>query len=158
FEAKYPFIRVDAFKGDSPEVARRIIEEYKAGKYVADEIDLSIGGLGAMLKAGILQSFSSPELANIEADAIEPGKHWVVCDQSYISLGYNTKEVSEADVPKTYDDLLDPRWKGKMALSAGATVDEWIGVLLREKGEDFVRKLGKQDFRVYAVTARAVAN
>ncbi|HWG06363.1 MAG TPA: ABC transporter substrate-binding protein [Beijerinckiaceae bacterium] len=158
FEAKYPYIRVDAFKADSPAVARRILEEYKAGKYVADEIDLSIGGLGAMLKAGILQNFWSPELANIEADAIEPGKHWVVCYQSYIGLGYNTKEVSEAEVPKSFDDLLDPKWKGKMALPNGATVIEWVGVLEREKGDDFVRKLGQQNFHVYAVTARAVAN
>src|SRR5690348_13933505 len=48
FQKKYPYVRIDAFKANSPDVTRRILEEYKAGKYVADVIDLSIGGLGAM--------------------------------------------------------------------------------------------------------------
>jgi iron(III) transport system substrate-binding protein len=158
FQAKYPYVRIDAFKAVSPDVTRRILEEYKAGKYVADVIDLSIGGLGAMRQARILQTYWSPELANIQKEAIEPGNLWTVGYQSFISLGFNTKEVSEAEAPKTLDDLLDPKWKGKMALPNGATVVEWVGALLRDKDEDFVRKLGQQNLRPYAVTARAVAN
>jgi iron(III) transport system substrate-binding protein len=151
-------VRIYAFKANSPDVTRRILEEYKASKYVADVIDLSIGGLGAMRRARILQPYWSPELANVQKEAIEPHNLWTVTYQSFISLGFNTKEVPEAEAPKTLDDLLDPKWKGKMALPNGATVVEWVGALLREKNEDYIRKLGQQNLRVYAVTARAVAN
>ena len=158
FMARYPYVRLDAFRGDTPTVTRRILEEYKANRYVADAIDLSIGGLIPMQKAGILQGYWSPELANVKKEAIEPSNFWTIGYESYISLGYNTKQVSEADVPKTLDDLLDPKWKGKMALPTGSTLVEWVGALTLEKDEAFVRKLGLQNLRVYEVTARAVAN
>ena len=159
FHAKYPFIRVEVYRGDAPEVAKRMIEEYKAGKFIADSPDLSTDGLHQLRDAGYLQVFFSPELAKIRPEAIEAGGHWANDFESYVSLGYNTKAISEAEAPKTYDDLLDPKWKGKMAIGTSAnTLANFTGAMIIDKGEDFVRKLGQQQLRTYELTGRAVAN
>jgi len=61
--------------------------------------------------------------------------------------------------PKTYQDLLDPQWKGRMALSGSDTTPvNWVGTMVTLHGVDFVRKLGGQTIRVYNVTGRALAN
>jgi iron(III) transport system substrate-binding protein len=158
FGRKYPFIRVGAFRGDSAHVTRRMMEEYGAGRYLADTIDLNTAALRQMREANLLQPFVSPELPKIRKEAIEPGGHWAIDYESYLSLGYNTKLVSDADAPKTLDDLLLPAWQGKMAVPGTSTLVNWIGALVQDKGEDFVRRLGQQKIRIFQVSARAVAN
>jgi iron(III) transport system substrate-binding protein len=158
FGKKFPFIRVTSFRGDSTFVAARMAEEYKAGRHLADAIDLSTGALHQMLEAGLLRPFTSPELAKIRPDAIEPNRHWVIDYESYLSLGYNTDLVADADAPKTLDDLLLPRWQGKMAVPGTSTLANWVGALVLDKGDAFVRELGRQKIRVFQVSGRAVAN
>jgi iron(III) transport system substrate-binding protein len=159
FRARVPYIRIEVFRAGSADVTRRMIEEYKASKYIVDAINLNTGGLHPMLAENMLQPYISPEMAAFKAQAIEPGRHWVLDYESYVNLAYNTKEVAAADVPKTYDDLLDAKWKGKMALSnRGGTLEHWIGGVVLTKGEDFVRQLGKQDWAVYQISGRALSN
>src|SRR5262249_28728137 len=123
-----------------------------------DAIELTTGGLYPLRDAGLLQSYWSPEMAAYPKESMEPGHYWVLDYESYLSLGYNTDLVPEADAPKTYDDLLNPKWKGKMALPGTSTMANWIGAVLKEKDVAYLRKLGQQDFRIYEVSARAVAN
>jgi iron(III) transport system substrate-binding protein len=66
--------------------------------------------------------------------------------------------VAQADAPKTLDDLLLPAWQGKMAVPGTTTLANWVGALILDKGEAFVRRLGVQKIRVFQVSARAVAN
>lgn len=158
FGKKYPFVKVEAYKADSTSVTRRMIEEYASGRYIPDAIDLSVAGLRAMHENGLLQSYKTPEHAAYPKTAIEPGGHWTLDYESYVGLGYNTKLISEAEVPKTYDDLLDPKWRGKMAVPGTSTLANWIGEMLADRDEAFVRKLSTQQIRVFEVSARAVAN
>lgn len=158
FAKKYPFIKVEAYRDDAPTVTRRMIEEYGAGTYNVDTIDLSTGALRQMMQAALLLAYDSPELAKFRPDAVEPGRHWAIDYESYLSLGYNTGLIAAADAPTTLDDLLDPKWQGKMAVPGTSTLPNWIGALVRDRGEDFVRRLAAQKIRVYEVSARAVAN
>ena len=159
FHEKYPYIRVEVFRGDAPEVTRRIIEEYKARRYVVDSIDLSSGGQIAMRGEGLLQPYWTPEMAAYPASAIAPEKHWVVDYEGYVGLGYNTKYVSGEDAPKDLEGLLDPKWKGKMSISVqSSTLGNWTGAMVRDKGEDYVRKLGRQDITVWRINGRALSN
>ncbi len=66
--------------------------------------------------------------------------------------------VSDIEAPSTLDDLLDPKWQGKFAVPGTTTLTNWIGALVLDKGEDYVRQLGRQKIRIYQVSARAVAN
>jgi iron(III) transport system substrate-binding protein len=122
-------------------------------------MDVTTGGLQIMRDAGILQPYTTPEAAAYPASAIEANKHWIFDYEAYHGFGYNTKQVSAAEAPKSFDDLLNPKWKGKMVLSDnGSRLADWIGVLSVHKGEAFIRSLGKQDFTVYNISGRALAN
>jgi iron(III) transport system substrate-binding protein len=159
FKQKYPFLRAELARGVSIDVAGKVMEEYSAGAYLADAFELAAHGLMVPRDQGILQPFTSPEAANYEPTAIEPGRHWISVREGYTGIGYNTQKVSPAEAPKTYADLLDPKWKGKMAISAlSVTAANWVGTMILTHGIDFVRKLGQQQIRPYRVTARAVAN
>jgi iron(III) transport system substrate-binding protein len=107
----------------------------------------------------LLQPFSSPELADYDQSTIEPAHNWVSVRESYLGIGYNTQKISAQDAPKSYQDLLDQRWKGKMAISGSlSTSANWVGAMVIALGADYVRKLGQQDIRIYELTGRALAN
>ena len=159
FRKKYPFLKVELYRNGGQEVTRKVIEEYRAGRHGVDVFAITLDGLIAMRDQGLLQPFHSPEMAHFRADAIESGRHWTIIHESYNGLGWNTKAYNESEVPKTYDDLLDPKWKGKFSVSArSSTFVQWVGVAVIEKGVDYVRKLGKQDFVLHQISGRALAN
>jgi iron(III) transport system substrate-binding protein len=155
----YPFIKVSMPRGSAIDVTRKVIEEYGAGLYQVDAFELSSYGLVVQREQGLLQPFSSPELADYDTSAIEPGRHWVSMRESYLGIGYNTQKIRAEDAPRSYEDLLAPKWKGKMALSGSlSTSANWVGGMVISLGIDYVRKLGQQDIRVYELTGRALAN
>ena len=162
FRQKYPFLvrglqmRCEA---SSVEVATKVTQEYAAGVFLVDAFELNSDGLILPRDQGVLQPFASPEAVNFEANAVEGGRHWISARESYTGIGYNTAKIPAAQAPQTYQDLLDPKWKGKMAISATTgTAGNWVGAMVVTHGADFVRALGKQDIRVYPVAGRALAN
>ena len=159
FKQKYPFVRVQMLRASSVDVAIKVTQEYSAGVFLVDVFELNSDGLILPRDQGVLQPFASPETANFEAGAIEAGRHWISVRESYTGIGFNTAKIPVAQAPRTYQDLLDPRWKGKMAISATTgTAGNWVGAMVLTHGPDFVRMLGKQDIRVYPVAGRALAN
>lgn len=159
FAQKYPFIKLKFFRAGSSEVAQRVTLEYKAGYFAVDAFELGSDGLLVPRAHGVLQPFTSPEMAAYPANAIDSQRLWVSARESYGGLSYNTRLVAPADAPKTWADLLKPQYKGRMAFPGSTTTSaEWTGILLTSYGEDFVRKLGQQDVRVYKMTARALQN
>jgi iron(III) transport system substrate-binding protein len=124
-----------------------------------DAYELSSYGLVVQREQGLLAPFTSPELADYDTTTIEPGRHWVSVRESYLGIGYNTDKIAPESAPKSYSDLLDPKWKSKMAISASlSTSANWVGGMLLSLGTDYVKKLGQQDIRVYELTGRALAN
>ena len=159
FTQKYPFIRLKLYRAGGSEVAQKVAAEYQASYFAVDAFELGGDSLIVPRAQGILQPFTSPEMAAYAADSIDPQRLWVSARESYGGLSYNTRLVPSADAPKTWPDLLKPQYKGKMALPATpTTAAEWLGVLLTAYGEDFVRKLGRQDIRIYRMAARALQN
>jgi iron(III) transport system substrate-binding protein len=159
FERKYPFLRVTLQRGPQTEIARRALQEYRVGLRQIDMFELSSQGLILIRDANILQPFLSPEATAFDAAAIEPARHWVVVRESYTGIGFNTKAIPLGRAPRSYDDLLAPEWRGRMAMSGSAsTAANFVGALVLARGEAFVRRLGEQDIRVYPITSRALAN
>jgi iron(III) transport system substrate-binding protein len=159
FKQKYPFVKVQMLRASSIDVATKVTQEYSAGVFLVDAFELNSDGLILPRDQGVLQPFTSPQAENFEAAAIEAGRHWISVRESYTGIGFNTAKIPPAQAPKTYQDLLDPRWKGKMAVSATTgTAGNWVGAMVVTYGADFVRMLGKQDIRVYPVAGRALAN
>jgi iron(III) transport system substrate-binding protein len=159
FEQKYPYVKVELARASSADTARKVVEEYRAGYEKVDAFELASHGLIVPRVENILQPFQSPELAAFNPDAIEPRRHWVMVRESYTGIGFNTKLLASDKAPTTYQALLDPQWKGKMAISGvSTTAVNWVGTMLIVAGPDFVRKLGQQNIRVYNLTGRALAN
>jgi len=161
FNEKYPDIEVQYFRSDGRSMLTRILEEQRAGRLDVDVI----GHNGPFFFKGrdIVEPFYSPELADIEEDALrkEPGDqfpywagHWETC---MITM-YNTKKISKAEGPKTYQDLLDPRFKGLMTLPTTTTGSYFIGNVLIHQGEEYLDKLAKQDVRVQKISGGALGS
>ena len=159
FERKYPFLKVTVQRGTQTDIARRAMEEYRAGYRKIDMFELSSEGLILIRDSNILQPFRSPQAAAFDSAAIETGRHWVVVRESYTGIGSNTNAIPPDLGPKSYEDLLAPEWRGRMAMSGSlSTASNFVATLVLTKGEDFVRRLGEQNIRIYPVTARALAN
>jgi iron(III) transport system substrate-binding protein len=156
---KYPFLSVKAFKADIPLVLKKLMEEYRAGVFNADAFELDDYGVQILRDANLLVPFFSPEMANYATESIGPNRRWVLMREDYASLGFNTSAYSPEQVPHTHADLLDPQWKGKLGVSASeASLVNWVGALVVSEGEDFVRKLGRQNPTLYNMGGPAAAN
>jgi iron(III) transport system substrate-binding protein len=113
FQKKYPFIKMTFWRADSEDIQTRMSAEVRANKLV---VDIAEGtGIGELaVRAGMAQEAWSPELASIPEYMRDPRKLWMPTRMSYFGVAYNTRLVPAASAPKTYEDLLDPKWKGKM--------------------------------------------
>jgi len=160
FQKKYPYIKVDIWRGETTGVVPRIIEEYSSGKHVVDVIGMTQAGILVFLEKGILQPFYSSNLVFIEDAAIKKAPNGEALTAGHYETGYgvayNTKMVTKEELPKTYRDLLDPKWRGKMAVTASSTGVNWMGTILTHYGEDFVKRLAEQNFRVHSLSARGL--
>lgn len=161
FEKKYPFLEVEFFRGNSTKVAQRMATEYQAGRHDVDIID-GTSSTPLVKKIGLLQRFASPALAGYPDVLRDQAGYWGVSNLYFMTLGYNTNLVNAAEVPKTKEDLLDPKWKGKMiwSSSAGSGAPVFIGNVLltmgEEKGMAYLRKLAKQKIAKTTASARAI--
>lgn len=138
FQKKYPFIEVENLFLAAGDVVTRTISEFMAGVHKVDVLGTGGATFDPLVKAGILQPVDWAALG-IAKSAIATPNQVTVATITY-PIGYNTKLVSAAEAPKTYDDFLDPKWKGKIVLwvtPAGFT--ELVPTL----GEDYVLNLVK---------------
>lgn len=151
FKKKYPFLEVKYWRGSSGKTFRKVTAEMRAGSLQADVIEGS-GITGSLVKAKIALPFYSPELAAYPKKYQDPKRLWATTRFRYIGGAYNTKLVAKADVPKTMEDLLDPKWKGKVAWRAGTsssgeliTITSLLLAWGDTKAEAYLRKLAKQN-------------
>jgi ABC-type Fe3+ transport system substrate-binding protein len=134
FEKKYG-IRVDVIRADSNEVALRILNEARAGQVLADAFD-GTAAVASLKKSDLVLRWTP---------------------------GFNTDLVPKGTEPKTYADLLDPKWKGKIVWNtapAPSAAGGFIGLVLTDMGEDkgmaYLRDLAKQNIAGLQVAARQV--
>lgn len=151
FKKKYPFLEVKYWRGSSGKTFRKVTAEMRAGKLGADVIEGS-GITGRIVKAKIGQPFYSPEVAAYPKKYSDPNRIWATTRFRYIGGAYNTKKVAKKDVPKTMQDLLDPKWKGQIAWRAGTSSSGQLititALLLAwgdEKTEKFLKEFAKQE-------------
>jgi len=161
FQAKYPGITVRYNRADSVPTAIKIIDESRAGAPQADVFD-GIETEPPVAAAGFVAPYVSAHAGLYPQALRDPGGMWIATNLYFLTPGYNTNMVKPAEVPKTLDDLLDPRWKGKIvwsnARSAGGPI--FVGSVLRHLGEDkgmaWLEKFSRQQVVNAYITARAV--
>lgn len=161
FEAKYPFADVEIYRANSTDVASKVIQEYQAGSHFVDVVDGT--GTATMLESmDALQPFASPELDAYPASAKDPDGFSAPQLMYFMAAAYNTNMVSAADVPTTYEDLLDPKWKGKMFWRTSPTSGGplFLGNLMEAWGEErataYFDDLAAQQMQNVDASGRAV--
>ncbi len=148
FEAKYPGVKVHFARYNSGELSLRLVNEAQAGKTQADLVD---GSLVPLYKTDHIVPYQPQVASQYAKQFVEADGRGVSFLMYVLGPGMNTELVKPADAPKTFEDLLDPKWAGKIAWSANPGLDGGPGfvalVLLsmgQEKGMDYLRKLSKQ--------------
>ena len=148
FMKKYPFIKMTYYRADSEELLAKLSAETRANNVVADIFEGSGGGEIAV-EAGFTQAFYSPELESYPKIYLDPKSHLAPTRLSYFSIAYNTTQVPADKVPRTYEDLADPQWQGKMAWPYANTGRYLFMINLRlawgeERAMAYFRKLSAQ--------------
>jgi len=161
FEKKYG-IRVDYIRADSNEVALRILNEGRAGKVQADVFD-GTAAVASLKKENLVLQWVPDGARRLPANAVDEARYWVATNLYVLTPGYNTDLVPKAAAPKSFEDLLDPRWKGKIAwntASSPSAAGGFVGVVLtsmgEEKGRAYLKELAKQNVTGIQVAARQV--
>jgi ABC-type Fe3+ transport system substrate-binding protein len=149
FMKKYPYIKMSFWRGDTEEIAAKLSAETRANNIVADVIEGT--GIGELaVSAGLTQPYYTPLVADYPEKYRDPKGMWTSTRISYFGMAYNTKQVSDADAPKSYEDLLDPKWTGKLAWRIGTSSGTplFITNLRLAWGEDkamaYLKKLAQQ--------------
>jgi iron(III) transport system substrate-binding protein len=141
---------------------QKLMAESRANNFVSDVFE-STGLEVPARRANIVRPYWSPAADAYPAERKSPEGYYVPTRYSYLGACYNTDLVKPADAPKTFQDLLDPKWKGKMAWSSTVIgsvlfitgVRNFMG---EEKALDYLTKLAAQDIAPIASTNRAVVD
>lgn len=148
FQQRYPFVKASFLRLGGGAVMNRVLTEARAGKQLFDVV----GGRGEMIQAfkerGLLAAYRSPETAMIDRDLFDKDGYWYVYYVVPNALGYNTKLVKREEIPKTYEELLHPKWKGRkisMDNEGYLLLQGLISAWGREKAIDYMKKLAAQD-------------
>ena len=147
FEAKYPFIKTDIFRSTHEKILSRMNVERKTGTYTADTVSVGEFETYHMQKRGFITPYKSPFAAAYLDGFKDPNGYWTDLYDNLIVTAYNTKRVKRDELPTRYEDLLHPRWKGRMVLDQNE--DRWFSNMLyllgEKKGMEFMQTLAKQE-------------
>jgi iron(III) transport system substrate-binding protein len=115
FQAKYG-IKVQQWRGSSEDIRNRALTEYAGGRFDADVAETAGSEMEIMVRERLLQPVTPPAAAALIPQARMPHNGWIATRLSVFVGAYNTNIIKPADVPKSYQDLRDPRWKGKLGI------------------------------------------
>ena len=150
FEAKYPFIKTDIFRSTHDKILSRMNVERKTGTYTADTVSVGEFETYHMQKMGLMTPYKSPFAASYPEGFKDPNGYWTDLYDNLIVMAYNTTRVKRDELPKRYEDLLHPRWKGRMVLDQNE--DRWFANMLylmgEKKGMEFMQALAKQNVAI----------
>ena len=147
---KYPFMEIKRFRAANAPVLARLEVEARARGLNVDVIDLDGFYVAQALKRNYWLRYVSPELSAYPKELNDPAGRWsgfFLLPQVVI---YNTNLVAPASAPKSYNDLLDPKWKNRMSIAdSGVTwYHGMLQVLGAEKGRAFFKRLAAQNVHV----------
>jgi iron(III) transport system substrate-binding protein len=163
----FPNLKIEFVRAGSVETVKRFVAERQAGRIGADLIHgADPGGFEYFAEKGWLDTrLAAPALTQNYRDGFFDQKAgWVALRATGIALMYNTKLVAPAALPKTWKELIEPRWKGRIAISdptrAGSSFSH-LYAMWKMYGTDYLDKFAKNDVFVAGdgtATREAIAN
>jgi len=146
FEKKYAPLRVETVRASSERTLTRLLNEHRANTFLGDVVAVSGIQSGILKAKGGLDRYHSPEAANFPTDWRDPDGYGVGLHQTIYVIGFNSRLVPSDAVPRSYEDLLQSRWKGQL----GWDTEEYylFGALMKargkQKGLEYWRRLADQ--------------
>jgi iron(III) transport system substrate-binding protein len=131
FEDRYG-IKVNVWRAGTDKVLQRAIAETRANKHDFDAVHFGAPEMEALYREKILMPVSSPVHKDLLPGSVPEHKGWAATILSVWVQAYNTQVVKKEELPKTYQDLLDPRWKGKLGIEAKN--DDWFATVVHQLG------------------------
>jgi len=113
FHNKYPFVKPTVFRAGGGSLLNKILIEAKAGRHNWDVMQGTGDMVPPLMERGLLTAYASPERKMIDDDLKDSRGFWTVAYVNPFVLGFNSKMVKKEEVPRTYEDLLAAKWKGR---------------------------------------------
>jgi iron(III) transport system substrate-binding protein len=138
FAAKYG-VKLNVWRGSSEDILQRAVVEARGGRFDADAFETGATAMESLHRERLLQPVDLPATANLAPEAIQLHHEWIGTRYNIFVAAYNTGLVAGAGLPKSYDDLVDAKWKGKLGIEADDS--DWFGAVVEALGEERGLKL-----------------
>ena len=150
FERSYPYVKIKTNRLSQSSLMPKVETEARAGHYAVDLVGSAPVEMWELKQRNFSAPYLSPELKAFPTGSFDPQGYWCSTEVTPIVLAFNTKLVAADDAPKSYQDLLLPKWRGKM--NFGSDEYAWYSVMLdgmgKAKGMDFMRALARQQLHI----------
>jgi iron(III) transport system substrate-binding protein len=150
FEKSYPFIKSNTYRSTPSGIFTRVDTEARAGRHAVDVVGSAPVEMWQLKQRKHSTSYLSPEQKALPPGSRDPEGYWQGFEVTPLVTAFNTKQVSGADIPRSYQDLLNPKWKGRISL--GTEEYTWFNVLLEsmgaKKGAEYAQALAKQELQM----------
>ena len=144
FRKNFPFINAQVWRAKTRQVTQRVISEANAGRYLVDVIRPSTDLLPPMLEKSVIGKYETP--ARAIYPAIAKSVYYTNMNYAFRVFAFNPRKVNRKDAPKSWEDLLQPKWKGEILFDESSLeeVISLLGAWGREKTANYFTKLSQQ--------------
>jgi len=132
FERRYG-VKINPWRSGTLRVLQRTLNEAKAGRFEVDAILFGSPEMEALYREKLLQEVRSPHHRNLVEGGLPAHSGWAAVYLNLFAHAYNTAKVKREELPKTYADLLDPRWRGRLGVESQD--QEWFLAVVKDMGE-----------------------
>jgi iron(III) transport system substrate-binding protein len=140
FEKKYG-VRIRFWRGSSEDILRRTMTEARASRFEVDVADTAGPEMEALQREKLLHEITLPVFAELMPQAVAPRRAWIMSRLNVFTAAANTNAVSAAEMPRSYHDLADRKWKGRLGIEADDV--GWfltvLGIIGEKKGLELFR-------------------
>ena len=151
FEKKYG-VKLKTWRANSEKVLQRAVTEARAGRHDADIVETNGPQLESLYREKGLQPLYSPHLKDLMPQARLKHGYWVGTRINMFVQSYNTNLVKKEELPKSYADLANPRWKGRLGIEAED--EDWFAMIIKELGEEAGLRTFREIVRVNGLSVR----
>jgi iron(III) transport system substrate-binding protein len=151
FTQKYG-VKVRDWRSSSENVVQRVIQETRAGKHEVDLIENNSPEMEALRREKMLRRMESVNFADMVPGTLASHQEYATSTMDVFVGAYNTEKVKREELPKSYQDLLDTRWKGRLGIEAEDQA--WFGTLLNSIGQEDGTKLFRDIIGTNGVSVR----
>ena len=141
FEKKYG-VKTQVWRASSENIIQRAATEARGNRFDVDVFETDGVAMEAVHREKLLQEVKTPLLAELMPEAIRPHRQWIGDRVQIFTAAYNTRLVKKDELPKTYEDLTNPKWKGKLGIEADD--HDWFSAVVSSMGEEKGLKLFRE--------------